>query len=389
MKSLKQKKPLKILVAMSGGVDSSVAALLLKKQGYDVIGAFMKNYSEKKNSRECNWKKEREYAILIASILKIPLITLDFEKQYRKKVIEKMFIDYHAGKTPNPDIDCNQKVKFPLLIEAAKTLGCDFVATGHYARIKNVKGKFELLRAKDESKDQSYFLYRLKQSELKHLIFPVGDYKKSQIREIALKNNFPNFDKKSTVGICFVGKVDMKRFLKKKLKPKNGKILNPEGKIIGEHDGIYYYTIGQRPGPRNGINFSKDIQKNGKIKRWYIAEKDAKKNTIIVAPEGHKILYRKDIFLKNPHWINSPINKKKKILARIRHLGKLLKCTVAYDKKKKKFFVVFDKPTAGLSEGQALVLYEGKKVIGGGEISFEQKIINYKSKSKGVNHGRK
>ena len=404
------KKP-KVLLAMSGGVDSSVAALLLKNRGFQIIGAFMKNYSDSKNSvGECVWRGEREMAIKIASKLNIPLITLDFEKEYKKYVVEEMFRDYNLGLTPNPDIVCNEKIKFPLMLKAMKTLGCNFLATGHYARIKSVNAKnmeistrfsgaggreakkrngkkFELLRAADETKDQSYFLYRLKQDELKHLMFPIGDFTKKQIREIALKNHFPNYDKKSTVGICFIGKLNLKKFLQKRIKSKKGKILSPEGKIIGEHDGVYYYTIGQRIGLRFGIEVSKKDDDKKNMRRWYVARKDVKKDIIVAAPEGHPLNFRKEIFIKNPHWINLDFfaelkngyqrgggwEKKniiqKKILARIRQVGELLPCRFSF--KKNKPFVVLNKAITGVSEGQAIVLYKGKKVLGGGEIRFK------------------
>ena len=267
----------KVLLALSGGVDSSVAALLLKNQGYEVIAAFMKNWSDTKNkiTGECHWIAERRFAIKIAAKLNIPIITLDFEEEYKKDVVDPMFEKYKMGITPNPDIDCNNKIKFPLLLKAAKKLNCDYVATGHYARIKKNKIKRnELHRGRDESKDQSYFLYRLSQKDLEKTLFPIGELTKTKIREIAKKEKFPNFDKKGTVGICFIGKVNLKDFLQKRIKPKKGKILNPEGKQIGIHDGIYYYTIGQRIGPRFGI----EIEKVGgqKPSKWYIARKDLK-----------------------------------------------------------------------------------------------------------------
>jgi tRNA-specific 2-thiouridylase len=356
----------KVLVAMSGGVDSSVAALLMKKQGYDVIGAFMKNWSGTKNSLgECNWKEERNHAIKIATKLNIPLITLDFEKPYRKKVVDKMFKDYKKGITPNPDIDCNQKVKFPLLIKAAKKLGAKYVVTGHYARIK----KNELLRASDEKKDQSYFLCKTKQNELKHLMFPIGNYTKKQVREIAKKNKFLNFDKKSTVGICFIGKVNLKEFLQKKIKPKHGKILDPKGNVIGKHDGIYYYTIGQRLGPRYGFEISKKNDNKKFMKRWYVASKNPRKNEIIAAPENHKLLYRKEIIIKKPHWISEKPKNNSKVHSRIRQVGELLPSKITF--KNKKYKVTLNKPITGVSEGQAIVLYKGKKVLGGGEIKFK------------------
>jgi tRNA-uridine 2-sulfurtransferase len=367
----------KILLAMSGGVDSSVAALLLKKHGYDVVGAFMKNWSDTKDplTGRCAWRTERKIALRIASQLDIPLITLDFERQYRKDVIEKMFEKYKKGITPNPDIDCNQKIKFPLLLKEAKKRKINLIATGHYARVrKNKKNNYELLRGKDESKDQSYFLYKINQEELSHCLFPIGEYTKEQIRTIAEKNKFSNYDKKGTVGICFIGKVNLKKFLQKKIKPKKGKILDPNGKVIGEHDGIYYYTIGQRLGPRYG--FELDRGDKNKPSKWYVAKKDVKKNIIVAAPEGNIINFRKEVIARDIHFIdNLLINKikrgnKLKIFSRIRHVGELLPSTLSYNKKSKQFKIILSKPITGVSEGQAIVLYRGEKVIGGGEIRF-------------------
>lgn len=367
-------KNIKVLVAMSGGVDSSVAALLMKEKGYDVVGAFMKNWSDTKNELgECAWKDDRRSAIKIAAKLKIPLITLDFEKQYRKDVIDEMFKLYKKGTTPNPDIDCNQKVKFPLLWKAAKRLGCDFIVTGHFARIKKTKNGFEMLRACDEKKDQSYFLYRLTEKDLSHSFFPIGQFTKAQVREIAKKRDLASWNRKSTIGICFVGKVNLKDFLKKRIKPKKGKILDPERNIIGEHDGIYYYTIGQRLGPRYGIKLVKNSEDHMHVKRWYVARKNLEKNEIIAAPEGNPMLYRKEIIINQPHWINETPAKSKahKVHARIRQVGELLPSILKYDKKKNKFGVVLKYAVTGVSEGQACVLYQGKKVLGGGVIGFE------------------
>ncbi|MFH1326859.1 MAG: tRNA 2-thiouridine(34) synthase MnmA [archaeon] len=366
----KDNKKKKILVAMSGGVDSSVAALLMKEKEYEVVGVFMKNWSDTKNDYgECTWRGERRFALKIASMLDIPLVTLDFEKEYKNLVVREMFKLYRKGITPNPDIDCNEKIKFPLLIKAAKKLKCDYLVTGHYSRIKNEKNKFSLLRGKDESKDQSYFLYRIKQKELAKVLFPIGNYTKKQIREIAKKNKFPNYDKKGTVGICFIGKLNLKKFLQKKIKPKKGKILDPENNIIGEHDGIYYYTIGQRIGPRFGIEIKKDEKKQ---KKWYVAKKDLIKNTIVAAPEEHKLNFRKEIYIISTHWIKQipKKNKKTKIFTRIRNVGELLDSYLTYDKNKKKYKVTLNKAITGVSEGQAAVLYIGEECIGGGVIRF-------------------
>lgn len=372
----KKEKP-KVLLGMSGGVDSSVAALLLKKQGYDVYGAFMKNWSDTKNkiTGECAWVEERNHAIKIATKLDIPFVTLDFEKEYKTLVVDEMFKKYKQGVTPNPDIDCNQKIKFPMFIKEAKKIGIDFIATGHYARIKKKGDKYEMHRAKDEKKDQSYFLYRQNQNDLKHTLFPIGELSKTKVRKIAEKNKFQNYAKKGTVGICFIGKVNMKEFLQKKIKPKKGKILNPEGKVIGEHDGIYYYTIGQRLGPRYGFEVERDTS-TGRLLRWYVARKDVKKNIIIAAPEGHELNYRKEIIVQNFHLIdedkktfkNNCKKKKRKVLVRIRQAGELMPGYVTYAKNK--IIVKLDEKINGVSEGQAIVLYDKTKVLGGGEINF-------------------
>ncbi len=404
MKQNPKSKKLKVLVALSGGVDSSVAALLKKRKGYDVVAAFMKNWSDTKNqiTGECNWREERRMASKIAAKLDIPLITLDYEKQYKKEVVDDMFKKYKQGITPNPDVDCNQKIKFPNLIKEAEKLGCDFIVTGHYARIKKVRGlsfhraggrgsaagkdahaKYKMLRGKDESKDQSYFLYRINQKELSRVLFPIGDYTKVQIRQIAKRAGFPNFNKKSTVGICFIGKINLKDFLSKKIKPKKGNIINPRGEIIGQHDGIYYYTIGQRLGPRYGFDVEKNTDDKHNLNRWYVARKDAKKNLIVAAPEGHPLLYRKNIVISDPHWISgtSPLSsalgwvvgaprRGTRVYSRIRQVGELIPSKLSYNKKAKKFQVKLKRAITGVSEGQAIVLYKGKEVLGGGVIGF-------------------
>lgn len=374
MKLFRKKPKTKVLLGMSGGVDSSVAALLLKKQGYDVYGAFMKNWSDTKNkiTGQCAWVEERNHAIKIATKLDIPFVTLDFEKEYKELVVDEMFKKYKKGITPNPDIDCNQKIKFPMFLKEARKIGINLIATGHYARIKKKENKFEMHRGKDESKDQSYFLYRQNQNDLAHTLFPIGNLTKKKVRKIAEKNKFQNANKKGTVGICFIGKINLKEFLSKRIKPKKGKILNPEGKQIGEHDGIYYYTIGQRLGPRYGFEVERDTS-TGRLRKWYVARKDVKKNIITAAPEDHPLNFRQKIILTDLHLIDEDKkqfkkNLPRKVFSRIRQVGELIPSKV--ELKNKKLIVTLNKPITGVSEGQAIVLYDKTKVLGGGVISF-------------------
>ncbi|MCK5107496.1 MAG: tRNA 2-thiouridine(34) synthase MnmA [Nanoarchaeota archaeon] len=376
------KKGKKVLMAFSGGVDSSVGVYLLQKQGYEITGAFMKNWSDTKNkiTGECQWREERRVAIHAADILGIDLLTFDFEDVYKKDVIDVMFKEYEKGKTPNPDVDCNQKIKFPLFWKKAKKLGYDYMATGHYIRRLPVHDKsdnYKLLRATCERKDQSYFLYRIKQEEIETCLFPIGYYTKDEVRAIAKKIKLPNFDKKGTKGICFVGKVNLKDFLKQKILPKKGPLLTPEGDKLGEHDGIMYYTIGQRIGPRYGIDFKRKAGKQSEV-RWYIADKILKGNKIIVAPDGHPALFRKDILVKGNdfHFISSDkkimkeklAKKNKKVFARIRHVGELQPCLFGFDGKD--FTINLSNAIMGVAPGQSVVLYEKDEVIGGGEIVF-------------------
>jgi len=373
-----------VVLAMSGGVDSSVAAYLLKYQGYKVIGAFMKNWSDTKNklTGECAWKEEKRYALKICLKLRIPLITFDFEDEYKKEVVDPMFKYYGAGLTPNPDVLCNEKVKFPLFWKKAKSLGTDYMATGHHIRKEpQIKEScaYKMLRAVNEGKDQSYFLHRLTQKDLKRTLFPIGYFTKEEVRYMAEHLDLPNYDKKSTTGICFIGKINLKDFLQQRLPAKKGRILGPSGERLGEHDGIMYYTIGQRIGPRYGIEI---YRKPGitSSKRWYVASKNLKQKIIVVAPEGHKILFRKCMAVKSFHFIReNEIEMKQKLskrrksyLARIRQVGELLPAKLGYDDRNKVFMVELKEGITGVSQGQSVVLYDNKEVVGGGEMVFPE-----------------
>jgi len=358
-----------VLLALSGGVDSAVSALLLKRQGYHVIGLFMQTFRDKITTKNpCKNKSsmtDEKMAELIAKKLKIKFISKDYKKDYYNRVIKPMISDYKKGLTPNPDIVCNKLIKFPYLLKEAKKLGADYIATGHYAQIKKAKNEnYQLLAGKDKTKDQSYFLYELDQKTLSKTLFPVGNLTKEQVRKIAEKNNFPNWNKPGTKGICFLGKTQgIKPFLETKIKQKKGKILSPEGKPLGTHQGIAYYTIGQRIEEHLGLSINKP--KESAQKRYYIAEK-RKGNILIAAPENHPFSLKKKVTIKSLHLINSSALIPSSLTARIRHLGQFHEGKLA--KSKGNYTFTFKKPVESLAEGQSIVLYHKNQVIGGGEI---------------------
>ena len=362
------KQQQKAVIGLSGGVDSSVAALLLKKQGYKVIAVFMKNFSDTKDpiTGECSYLEEKKMAQKIAALLEIPFMTLDYEKEYKKEVVNYLFKSYKQGFTPNPDILCNKSIKFPALWKIARRLKADYIATGHYARIVKIKEGFFLYRPKDELKDQTYFLSDLSQEDLSHTIFPLNNLTKSQVRNIAKKNKFPNWNKQGTRGICFIGKLDFKSFLKKRIKEKQGKVISPEGRVIGTHPGIYYFTIGERVGESKNIVINREYKKNTAGKKLYIAKKIINKNTLIIAPESHSILKTKKIKINNLHLINPKEKVLSDLKVKIRHMGSLL------PGKLKKigagYTFTFSISQEGVAEGQFIVFYHKNKVLGCGEI---------------------
>lgn len=354
-------KKKKVVIGLSGGVDSSVAALLLQKKGYEVIGVFLKLYSDTKNpiTGECKYIEDLKMAKKIALRLNISLHVLDYEKEYTKKVLQPMFKDYNRGLTPNPDLLCNKLMKFPLLIKAAKKFRADYIATGHYARLKKASTGWQLLCGRDKSKDQSYFLADLSQKDLSKTIFPIGNYTKKEVRKIARKNEFPNWNKHGTVGICFVGQDNMIDFLKTKLRENKGEVIMPDGTKIGSHKGAYFYTEGQKAGESSGIDIIKP-QELAQM-RFYVVKKNLKKNLLVVAPEGDNTLYKKEIKIGKIHFINEPFPKKG-VSVRIRHLGEYYKGKLAIRNGKKHF--VFDKPVKSVAPGQKAVFSVGQKIFG-------------------------
>ncbi len=390
-------KKTKVVVALSGGVDSSVSAYLLKEQGYDLIGLFMKNWHDESVtlSDECPWIEDSNDAMLVAERLNIPFQVVDLSKVYKEKIIDYMFNEYSKGNTPNPDILCNKEIKFDVFMNIALSLGADYVATGHYSIIKKNNLKYELHSGRDTTKDQSYFLCQLNQNHLKKILFPIGDLKKSEVREIAKKNNLVTAEKKDSQGLCFVGKVSLPEFLQQKLKKKKGNVIeipaeselfekktdfidkndrlssltkeinfsSLDGKIIGKHNGAHYYTIGQRKGLAIG----------GYKQPLFVIATNTKTNEIFVGEgKNHPGLNKKALKVKlsDINWVNDKFNfenlKDLKIKARIRYRQKLQKISVC--KYLDFLYVEFEEFQSAITKGQFLAIYDNSQLIASGVI---------------------
>ena len=358
---------LSVLVGMSGGVDSSVTAALLVKRGYRVVGGFIKNWSESLDlmTGECTWRGDRRDAMRVASQLRIPLLTFDFEKQYRERVVEDLFRGYAAGETPNPDVLCNEYIKFGLFAEEAKRLGMDFVATGHYARVR--KDLFEptvhLLRGKDPEKDQSYFLHRVSQEVLRRTLFPIGGLRKNAVRKIAKEFQLSVAEKPDSQGICFIGKLDMAEFLRKRIPSKPGEIVDEKGRVLGAHQGLDAYTIGQR----QGILVSKGED------AWYVAEKDTESNRLIVVQGSeHPLLFRSDAVVGDLHWTRGvpsrmPLRCAVQVRFRQEPVGaQLIAPKGVMNHALTELRIVFGRPVKAIAPGQSAVFYAGDECLGGG-----------------------
>ncbi len=339
---------------MSGGVDSSVTAGLLLQQGFDVTGVYMKNWSQDLPGFDCPWKEDYQDAKRVAVHLGIPFKLYDFETEYRQKVVDYMITEYTAGRTPNPDIMCNQEIKFKLFLETALEDGADLIATGHYARIKDGK----LLAGLDDNKDQSYFLYRVTEDALKHSLMPIGDYEKPRVRHIAGELGLATAEKKDSQGICFVGKVGIKEFLLHELgEQPSGDIIDQHDKKIGEHDGALFYTIGQRHGLSVGGGLP-----------YYVIGKDMTKNEIYVTTDlQDEKLWTDRLRLTNLHWINSEPDKNGKYQVRTRYRAPLVKTSDIVVKDGVWEFDLSEDIRA-VTPGQSTVVYDGARVLGGGII---------------------
>ncbi len=350
------KKKQRVIVGLSGGVDSSVAAALLLKQGYEVIGVFMKNWSENVGDFCCSWSEDLEDARRVAQTLGIRFYVWNFEKEYRERVIDYFFKEYQAGRTPNPDVMCNKEIKFKLFLEKALRFGADFVATGHYARVKKVNNVFQLLRGKDGNKDQSYFLYTLGQQELQHALFPIGEYKKPAVRKLAEQYKLPTFAKKDSQGICFIGEIDIKQLLLQKIKPKKGDIVLSNGRKVGEHEGLPFYTIGQR----GGINI-------GGAGPYYVIAKDKKKNQLVISDDPQDpLLWKHECIVADLSWTRDmAIPKNLEVAIRYRHPAVSASVEILPRHRLK---LVFSEAQRAVTPGQMAVFYQGDELIGGGVI---------------------
>ena len=393
----------KVIIGLSGGVDSSVSALLLKQQGYEVIGLFMKNWHDETVtiSDDCPWLDDSNDAMLIAEKLDIPFQTVDLSEQYHSRIIDYMFNEYENGRTPNPDVLCNREIKFDIFLKIALNLGADYIATGHYCQVNKInkdnKEIYRLIAGADEKKDQSYFLCQLSQKQLSKAIFPIGHLTKSDVRDIAKKNDLITADKKDSQGLCFVGKVKLPDFLKQRLTPKKGKVIkidsesvkqeidlneikskekelellsspfsfsSDDGEEIGEHHGAYYYTVGQRKGLNIG-GFSEPL---------FVLETDVSKNIIYVGMgESHPALYKKALFVKSNeiHWIREDLkineNETMNVEFRIRYRQPLQSGTIY--RFKKGLYILFDKPISSVTSGQFVSWYIDDELIGSGTIN--------------------
>jgi tRNA-specific 2-thiouridylase len=359
----------KVIIGMSGGVDSSVSAWLLKEQGYEVIGLFMKNWEDDDDSEYCSTRQDWIDAVSVADVLGIDIEAVNFAAEYKDRVFAEFLREYQAGRTPNPDVLCNAEIKFKAFLDHAMKLGADLIATGHYARVReNAAGKFELLKAVDASKDQSYFLHRLNQAQLANTLFPLGEIHKTEVRKIADKLQLPNATKKDSTGICFIGERPFREFLSRYLSHKPGPIKTPEGDIVGEHVGLSFYTLGQRKGI--GIGGVKSHQNaDGSSDAWYVAKKDVDNNTLyVVQGHDHPWLLSPTLSTDQISWIAGHTPDTSALSAKTRYRQADVPCTFHSDSDTT-FSLAFDTPQWAVTPGQSAVLYDGDICLGGGIIS--------------------
>ena len=355
----------RVIVGMSGGVDSSVAAWLLKEQGYDVVGLFMKNWEDDDTDAYCTSREDLVDAAAVADVIGIDLEAVNFAAEYRERVFAHFLRDYQAGRTPNPDVLCNSEIKFRAFLDHALSLGADCIATGHYARVRRrgASGSTELLKAHDLAKDQTYFLHRLAQEQLAPVLFPLGEMKKGDVRALAKREGIPTYGKRDSSGICFIGERPFRDFLARYLPRSPGPIVTPDGTAVGRHEGLAYYTIGQRHGLGVGG------QRDGSNAPWFVAGKDAERNALIaVQGHDHPLLYRSVVGAFDVHWISgAPPALPARVAAKTRYRMPDAGCEVRSEGDGR-VVATFDAPQWAPTPGQYLVLYDGDVCLGGGVI---------------------
>ena len=351
---MKDKKDTKVVVGISGGVDSSVAALLLKEEGYDVVGIFMKNWDDTDENGVCTAEEDFEDAVAIANQIGIPYYSINFEKEYYDRVFTYFLDEYKKGRTPNPDIMCNKEIKFKAFLDYAKNLGADYVATGHYARVDRSKDETVMLRGVDNNKDQTYFLSQLSQDQIKDVLFPVGELEKSEVREIAKKYNLATANKKDSTGICFIGERDFNEFLSNYLPAQPGDIVDTEGNVLGKHDGLMYHTIGQRRGLGIG----------GDGAAWFVCGKDLEKNELIVCQgSDNPLLFSNKLYASEfSTFTNKKIPTEFDCTAKFRYRQKDINAHVKV--LDDNHIVVTYDDTKAVTPGQAAVFYMDEVCIG-------------------------
>lgn len=354
---------MRIVVGMSGGVDSSVAALLLKREGHEVIGAFMNNWEEKDEGGVCTSERDWADVRAVCARIGIPFYSVNFSREYYDRVFTHFLSEYRRGRTPNPDVLCNREIKFSAFLRFAEELGADKLATGHFARIGRAGGEYTLLRAADENKDQTYFLYQIGQRALSMAMFPVGGLLKPQVRAIAREAGLPVSEKKDSTGVCFIGERNFKKFLSEYLPAQPGDMVTPDGKVVGRHDGLMYYTLGQRRGL--GIGGS------GDGRRWFVVEKDLANNRLVVQQgEDSPLLYSSACEINELHWLSDRApaadGAEFSCQVRLRHRQPLqdAHAVVSGDMAR----ITFDAPQRAVTPGQAAVLYQGQVCLGGGTV---------------------
>ena len=352
-----------VIVGLSGGVDSSVAAYLLQQQGYDVQALFMKNWEEDDEKEYCSAAEDLKDSEHICDKLNIPLHTRNFSSEYWEKVFSYFLEEYQLGRTPNPDVMCNKEIKFKTFLNHALEIGASHIATGHYARVKHSKGRYRLLKAKDSNKDQTYFLYALNQQQLSKSWFPLGDLTKPEVRQIAEKAGFSNYAKKDSTGICFIGERKFKEFLNRYLPSQPGEIRTSEGDLIGKHDGLMFYTLGQRQGL--GIGGSAD----GSGDAWYVVSKNLENNSLVVAQgHNHPMLFRNKLVATQLNWIaDCPDDIPFQCMAKTRYRQQEQACTIT-QLDDDHCEVLFDQPQRAITPGQSVVFYHKEECLGGGVI---------------------